>query len=376
MREDKNKFKMTLSRLLFYGIGLLLIPLLYVGCSEDDPGTQDQEEEEQPDNRAIKEKASFKIGAAVKSSHLSIEEFANTLEGNFNRISAEFEMKMTPIWGSETSYNWEKFDFLVDYATSHDMEIHGHVLLWYREYPTWFKNAQYDSAEFETLIKEYITTVVSRHKGKIASWDVANEIFNDNGTLRVDEFAYVTFDDPIAFYGRCFQYARDADPDAKLFYNDYNVVIASGKRFAISEMVKRFENEGYPIDGIGGQFHYDVNTPETTIENGLRDMANTGLLFHISELDLKVNVNRSNAYQFTAGEQQRQGDKYQAIVEIYERVLPDEQKFGITTWGVTDQYTWLTDFWHEKEYPLLFDASYNKKKAYDGFLAGLNDSED
>lgn len=361
--------------------GKFLLPLLFTwcflilnGCADSEPQPKDPDEQE-PENRTIKEKAAFPIGAAIKSDQLSDDQFSSTLEGHFNRISAEYEMKMSPIWGSATSFNWERPDLIVDYATEHDMEVHGHTLLWYREYPDWFKNANYDSAEFESLIKTYITTVVSRYKGKITSWDVANEIFNDNGTLRADEFAYQTFDDPIAFYGRCYQYARDADPDAKLFYNDYSVVLASGKRFAIAEMVKRFQKEGYPIDGIGGQFHFGLNTTETVIESGLRDIANTGLLFHISELDIKVNVDQSNSYVFTTGEQQKQADKYQAIVEIYERVLPKEQKFGITTWGVTDKYTWLTDYWHEKEYPLLFDESYSKKKAYDGFLEGLSDSE-
>ncbi len=368
MKKLIIKFK----KLSTYNVLVVFLSLLMVACGDDDPKPTDMEVE-QPDNRAIKEKASFRIGAAVKSSFLDIQEYETTLETHFNRISAEFEMKMTPIWGSRDNYNWDKIDLLVDYSEMNGMEVHGHTLLWYREYPNWFRDAQYDSAEFETSIKEYITTVVSRYKGRIVSWDVANEIFNDNGTLRIDEFAFETFNDPIAFYGRCFQYARDADPEAKLFYNDFNVVIASGKRFAITEMVKRFKEEGYPIDGIGGQFHYDVNTSETTIENGMIDMANTGLLFHISELDIKVNVNRSNAYQFTNGEEIRQGDKYKAIVEIYERVLADEQKFGITIWGVTDRYTWLTDFWHEKEYPLLFDESYAKKNAYEGFLKGLSD---
>lgn len=360
----------------FYGIGILLMLLVHVGCSEDSEPAKKEPEEKPIDSRTIKEKASFKIGAAVKAKHLPIVEYDTTLSNHFNRISAEYEMKMSPIWKSKTEYYWDDVDRIVNYAISHDMEVHGHALLWYRAYPNWFKNTQYDSANFETLIKEYITTIVSRYKDKVVSWDVANEIFNDNGTLREDEFAYKTFEDPIAFYGRCFQYVRDVDPDVKLFYNDYSVVIASGKRFAITEMVKRFQKDGYPIDGIGGQFHYDVNTSETVIESGLRDMANTGLLFHISELDIKVNVKKSNAYQFTEGEKTKQADKYKAIVELYEKVFSDEQKFGITTWGITDKYTWLTSDWHEKEYPLLFDASYNRKKAYDGFLAGLKDSNE
>lgn len=279
-------------------------------------------------------------------------------------------MKMLEIWKSTTSFNWTAADALVEYALSNDMEVHGHVLLWYSSVPDWFKNANYDTVTYENHVKNYITTVVNRYKGKVVSWDVANEIFEDDGTLRKESAFNDRFKDPIAFHGRCFRYARDADPDVKLFYNDYNVVLATSKRNAIKQMVARFKRDGYPIDGLGEQFHYTVNTDRNAIKTGLNDMAGTGLLIHLSELDLRVNVNQSDSYVFTDEEQQKQADAYQDIVQMFE-AIPQEQKFAITTWGVTDKYTWLTGWWHPKEYPLLFDSGYNKKRAYEGFLKGL-----
>lgn len=315
--------------------------------------------------------ASFRVGAAVKTTQLSEPLFANTFSAHFNQLSAEWEMKMELIWSSATSYNWAKADELVLFARNNNMEVHGHTLIWYKSFPNWIKNANLDSIAFESHIKSYIQNVVTRYKGQVVGWDVVNEIFNDNGTLRsVDCHVFKTFNDPIGFYGRCFQYAREADPDAKLFYNDYNVVLASGKRYAIKQMVQRFARDGYPIDGIGDQFHYTVTTNKNQIRNGLNDMASTGLLIHISELDLRVNVNKSDNYVFTDLEQQIQSDAYQFIVESFE-AIPQDQKYAISTWGVTDKYTWLTGWWHPKEYPLLFDANYNKKKAYEGFLKGL-----
>lgn len=353
--------------------------LTLVACSEnespiDDP-TDDPTEEpvDEPDlDQPLKEKASFGIGAAVTTAQLNKSEFVSPLVENFSQITGEYEMKMAHIWKSESSYEWSKADALVDFAKQHNMQIHGHTLLWYKSFPDWFKAADYDSTAFENTVKEYITTVVSRYKGDVASWDVANEIFNDNGTLRIDETIYETFSDPIAFYGRCFQYAHEADPDALLFYNDYSVVIASGKRYGIKKMVERFQDEGYPIDGIGCQFHYKVSTSQSTIKSGLNDLATTGLKIHISELDIRVNVDKSDSYVFSTDEKQKQADVYQSIVEAYEE-LPADQKFAITTWGVTDKYTWLTSEWHEKEYPLLFDNNYEKKKAYEGFLLGLEE---
>jgi len=319
----------------------------------------------------LKDKAPFGIGAAVKSALLQDDAYKTTVLTYFSQITAEYEMKMQTIWSGENNYNWINADALVNFATANGLNVHGHALLWYQSFPDWFKNANYDSANFENKVKVYIDAVVSRYKGKLKSWDVANEIFNDNGTLRsVDCPVYKTFKDPIAFYGRCFQYAKNADPDAKLFYNDYSVVIAPSKRYSIKQMVSRFKKEGYPIDGLGEQFHYSINTDKTSIKSGLNDMATTGLLVHVSELDLKVNVNQSNTYVFSATDQQLQADTYQYIVETFEG-LPANQKFAITTWGVSDKYTWLTASWNAKEYPLLFDLDFKKKPAYDGFLKGL-----
>ncbi|MBN2485731.1 MAG: endo-1,4-beta-xylanase [Bacteroidales bacterium] len=354
---------------LWKGLSVLIfIVAFYTTCTKDS--------DLNPTNNSseifiLKDKASFNIGVAVKTNLLSDTAYANTLRKNFNQITAEYEMKMETIWQSSASYSFTKADELVDYALQNEIQVHGHALVWYKSFPVWFKNAKYDSAAFEEKVKEYITTVVTRYKGKVISWDVVNEIFDDYGGLRVDETVYATFHDPIAFYGRCFQYTRNADPQAKLFYNDYSVVISGPKRYAIKQMVERFNNEGYPIDGLGDQFHYKVSTDKMLMKSGMKDMAATGLLVHISELDIVVNVDKSDSYVFTSTEAQKQADTYQAVAEMFEE-LPQEQKFAITIWGITDKYTWLTGWWHPKEYPLLFDSNYQKKESYNGFLKGLN----
>jgi endo-1,4-beta-xylanase len=340
----------------------LTIVILLSGCSKDD--------EPVITVTPLKDKASFGIGAAVQVSQLKDADFSFAFKNNFNRLTAEYEMKMNQIWASLTGYNWTNTDYLVNFAAENSMKVHGHTLLWYQSFPDWFKNAAYDSLNFENNVKTYIQTVVSRYSGRIVSWDVANEIFADNGSLRNDGIAYKVFRDPLAFYGRCFQYARNADPAVKLFYNDYDLVLNSAKRNAVKEMVARFKRAGYPIDGLGEQCHTTIWTNKLNRSAGFTDLATTGLLIHISELDVRVNQNKSDSYVFTGSEQQLQSDTYKAIVEMFE-TLPQEQKFAITTWGLTDKYTWLTGWWHPKEYPLLFDNNYNKKKAFNGFLEGL-----
>ena len=322
------------------------------------------------EKKILKETALFPVGAAVSVTHLKEEAFSTTFKENFSQLTAEYEMKMNSVWTSLNLYNWTNADYLVNYAVLNNMKIHGHALLWYQSFPEWFKTAAYDSLNFENSVKTYIQTFVGRYKGKILSWDVANEIFADDGSLRVETIVYKTFKDPVAFYGRCFQYARLSDPDVKLFYNDYNLVLNNSKRSSAIKMVERFRKEGYPIDGIGEQFHIVVGTSLTTITNGLTDLVGTGLLIHFSELDIKVNKNKSDSYVFTDADQQTQSDMYSSIVKLFE-TMPQSQKYAVTTWGVTDKYSWLLSFWHPKEYPLLFDSNYNRKKAYDGFISGL-----
>jgi len=352
----------------------VLSALAFASCSDDEKVVfinADETPVTPPVTQTLKEKAKFKIGAAVKSSLLQGEpNYKNAVLNHFSQITAESEMKMASIWSSSTSYTWTGADYLVNFAKDNNMEVHGHTLIWYNSFPDWFKNAKYDSIAFESKAKIYITDVVGRYKGKVKSWDVVNEVFADGGALRDEAVIKPVFKDPIGFYGRCFKYARAADPDAKLFYNDYSVVIDAGKRAAIKKMVARFKANGIPIDGLGDQFHYSVDQGRQGMKNGLTDLASTGLLIHISELDIKVNLNKSDSYVFNDVEAQKQGDTYNYITTMYEE-LPQNQKFAISTWGVTDKYTWLTGWWHPKEYPLLLDSDYNKKPAYQGILSGL-----
>jgi endo-1,4-beta-xylanase len=359
-----------MSKLVFHFKKPVIEIILFIICIISSTGCSKKEDNTGTGNKILKETALFPVGAAVTVTHLKEEAFSTTFKVNFSQLTSEYEMKMNAVWTSLNVYNWINADYLVNYAVANNMKIHGHALLWYQSFPEWFKTAAYDSLNFENSVKTYIQTFVGRYKGNISSWDVANEIFADDGSLRVETIVYKTFKDPIAFYGRCFKYARLSDPDVKLFYNDYNLVLNSAKRLSVVRMVERFRKDGYPIDGIGEQFHIVIGTSRTSISLGLTDLVNTGLLIHFSELDIKVNTGKSDSYVFTDADQQKQADMYSVIVELFE-TMPQSQKYAITTWGVTDKYTWLLSFWHPKEYPLLFDNNYNKKKAYDGFISGL-----
>ncbi len=346
---------------------LILLSTLVVACGSDEKGGSNV----LPESKVLKDKAKYAIGAAIKSSLFSESAYTSALTTHFSQVTAEWEMKMEPIWAGHNQYKWDGADKIINFASANDLKVHGHTLLWHRSWPQWFKSAKYDSAAFESAVKQYIQATTLRYKGKVVSWDVANEIFNDNGTLRsTDCPVFATFKDPIGFYGRCFRYVNEMDPDAKLFYNDYNVVTASNKRAAIKRMITRFQKEGVPIQGIGDQFHYKVTTDKNAIKTGLADLGSTGLMVHISELDIVVNTAQSEGYEFSGNEAIKQAEMYQHIAESFE-ALPAAQKFGISLWGVSDKDSWLRSDWHHKEYPLLFDDYYKEKQAYKGLLSGI-----
>ena len=168
-------------------------------------------------------------------------------------------MKMKRILLSEGNYNWSQADEIVDYAVANELNIHGHTLIWHNSTPEWLENYSGSDAEFENIIEEYITQVVSRYKGKITSWDVVNEgVNNSGGILRSTVFKERMGDDYIA---KCLNFARNADPDVLLFYNDYGMANNLSKQDKVFELIEDWKNRNIPIDGIGFQMHISYTSP-------------------------------------------------------------------------------------------------------------------
>ena len=217
------------------------------------------------------------------------------------------------------------------------------------------------------MVEDYITTTVTRNKGKVKYWDVVNEAIDDDGggnPLRNSVFRQKMGDDYIK---KCFQWARNADPDALLFYNDYNMAASSGKRAAMFALV---DNLGDLVDGVGAQMHISYNGPSQSNIQAVADgTVSRGLKLHFSELDIRANPN-NDISSLTNARAEAQKAKYKEVVEIY-NAIPLDNKYALTIWGIRDSESWLIDFWGHTDWPLIFDDSYNKKSAYDGFIEGL-----
>jgi endo-1,4-beta-xylanase len=278
-------------------------------------------------------------------------------------------MKMNIILPTKGNYDWSKSDAIVDYAIANGINVHGHALVWHNSVPDWLKNYTGTNAEFEQEVKDYITAVLTRYKGKVASWDVVNEAINDaGGTLRQTVFSEKMGDNYVA---KCFQFAREADPDVLLFYNDYSVTTNVTKQTAIFKLIDDMKTNNVPVDGIGFQMHIQYNSPSVNqMKTAVNKALDRGLKLHFSELDVRVNPDK-DITTLTEERAIAQKNKIKEVVAVY-NAIPQANKYAISVWGMKDNESWLLPFYDNyNEWPLLYDSNFEIKKAHTGFLEGL-----
>ena len=230
----------------------------------------------------------------------------------------------------------------------------------------------------DTAMSRFIRNTVSRYAGKIKAWDVVNEAFNDGtGTIRTntgnpavtgDKFYWAQYLGR-EFGVKAFQYAKAADPSALLFINDYNLEIDNRKLDSLLAYVSELKAKGATVDGIGTQMHISINTPQAGIDNMFRKLAATGLKVKVTELDVRINPSNATGFAPTAALLASQAAMYKYVADAYFRLVPAPQRYGITVWGLADTDSWLYN--NGRDYPLLFDGSYNKKPAFTAFLQAL-----
>jgi endo-1,4-beta-xylanase len=316
----------------------------------------------------------FPIGVAVSPGVLTGPE-KDLIIKHFNSLTAENVMKMGPIHPEEYRYNWGPADQIVDFAVANGMKMRGHTLCWHNQTPGWFfKTADGAQVDKETLLarlKEHITSVATRYKGKIYAWDVVNEVIDDSESkvFRESLFYQICGEE---FIAKAFQWAHEADPNALLFYNDYNTE-NSAKREKIYNLVKKLIDAKVPIHGVGLQGHWSIFEPsEEALRESLKKFSSLGLAVQITELDVSVYPSEHGRREkraddidtFTPEMEQKQIEKYKMAFRLFR-----ENKSaitGVTFWNVTDKSSWLDNFpvRGRKNYPLLFDQELKPKKAY------------
>ena len=332
--------------------------------------------EEQPTLKAAF-KNNFFIGAALNPAQFcesnAVE--AAIVKAQFNSISPENVLKWEQIHPQPGRFDFSLADRYVQFGVNNKMFIIGHTLIWHNQTPAWvFTNANGAPVDRDTLLarmREHILSVVGRYKGKIGGWDVVNEALNEDGSLRDSPWRKIIGDDYIQ---KAFEFARDADPQAEQYYNDYGLENESKRTGAIA-LIKKLKAAGVRIDGVGFQEHVNLNWPTNgQLDAALTDISKLGVKIMITELDVDVLPEHDwsesaevtlrlaadpakNPYTngLPVAVQQVLAKRYADLFAIY--LKHRESVCRVTFWGVTDKDSWLND-WPipgRTAYPLLFD---------------------
>ena len=309
---------------------------------------------------------SINIGTAADSGFLSDTNYSTILGTEFSQLQAENEMKFGLIHPRPNTdpnpYDFTGADALVAFAQSHNMVVRGHTLVWHNQVPDWVTNGGFTTSQLANILQDHINHVMGHYAGKVYAWDVVNEAFNDNGTLRDT----IWYDQPgiglaglqTQYIEQAFRWAHTADPNAKLFYNDFNAETMNAKSDAIYDMAKDFKNRGVPFDGVGFQTHVDLSFDNSStlasFANNLQRFAALGLNVHITELDIRLSD--SSTVSLNA-----QAKLYGELMTI---CVQQPRCKLFQTWGFTDKYSWIPGAFPGMGWALLWTDTYQKKPAY------------
>jgi endo-1,4-beta-xylanase len=262
------------------------------------------------------------------------------------------------------TYSWSTADALVAFAQEHDQLVRGHTLVWYKQLPAWL------TAEAPTLtpdatraiLKKHIFDEVEHFKGKIWQWDVVNEAFDDKGNLRDNLWLQKLGPDYIA---DAFRWAREADPQALLFYNDYNLEFSGAKSNAAYALIKKLKGEGTPIDGVGFQTHLDTRYGVPDLQQNLQRFADLHLDVAETEVDVRTLLPvTSEAKAAQVAEYTR---SLQACVAV-------RRCISFTVWGFDDRTSWVPSTFKGEGAADLYDANLQPKPQLDALLKVLRES--
>ena len=237
----------------------------------------------------------------------------------------------------------------------------GHTLVWHNQISKWVTDGNFSPTQLAEILHNHITNVMGHYASKVYAWDVVNEAFNDNGSMR----STIWHDKPgigagagTKYIEQALRWARAADPNAKLFYNDYDAEEINAKSDAIYAMAKDFKARSVPIDGVGFQSHVSLKFDDPkkleSFKKNLERFAALGLELHITELDIRLT-------DWSAASLAAEAKLYGEITALC--VQQPSCKL-LQTWGFTDKHSWIPQFYKGQGWALLWDDKYQKKQAY------------
>lgn len=328
----------------------------------------------------------FLIGTAINGMQISgaDPQALPFIASQFNSVTPENEMKWERIHPEPGRYEFGLADSIVDFAERNGMKVIGHTLVWHSQTPRWvFQDSLGNQLTRDALLermREHIHTVVGHYKGRVLGWDVVNEAVNEDGSLRKTKWLEIIGEDYIE---KAFIFANEADPDAELYYNDYNNE-EPAKLAGVIPIIKNLQAKGIRIDGVGIQGHWHLDSPDMAIvDKSIGDYGALGIKVMITEMEINVlptparfygaEISNRGAYLDSLNPyvkglpdsvETQLTDRYAELFRIL--LKHDDAVTRVTFWGVHDGYSWKNN-WPipgRTNYPLLFDRNYNPKPAW------------
>jgi endo-1,4-beta-xylanase len=317
-----------------------------------------------PDDRPLRQLAAddgVRVGTAVDMSALASDAPYRALTGQqFNTVTAENVMKWESLEPQRGVTDYAAADRLVDYATRHGQKIRGHVLVWHSQLPSWLNENDFTSAELRDILHQHITDTVKHFRGRIWQWDVVNEAFNDDGTLR--DTIWLRKLGP-GYIADAFRWAHRADPRAKLFYNDYNLEFTGPKSNAVLDMVKGLQRDGVPVDGVGFQGHLALQFGlPTDMPDVMKRFSDLGLYTAVTEADVRMILPADDA---------KLADQARGYTLMLNSCLNTRGCLSFTVWGFSDKYQWVPGVFTGQGAAAVYDEDFRPKPAYRALQTAL-----
>ncbi|PFH48756.1 glycoside hydrolase family 10 protein [Amanita thiersii Skay4041] len=311
-------------------------------------------------NTAAQAAGKLYFGTATDNPELSnsayVAQLGNTQD--FHQLTAANSMKWDATEPSRGVFTFSGGDTIVNQAQAHGQLMRGHNCVWHNQLPSWVTSGNFDNATLTSIVDNHCRTLVGHYSGKMYSWDVINEPFNDDGSFRQSVFFNTMGTSYISVALRA---ARAADSRAKLYINDFNIEGTGAKSTAMVNLVRSLKTQGVPIDGIGVQAHLILGQVPSTLQTNLQQFVNLGVEVAITELDIRMTL---PATSDKLAQQQRD---YQTVIHACKAV---SGCVGVTLWDWTDKFSWVPGTFSGQGAACPWDENFVKKPAYSGILAG------
>ncbi|MER6925811.1 endo-1,4-beta-xylanase, partial [Streptomyces spiralis] len=300
------------------------------------------------------------FGSATDNPELTDSAYTKILGSEFDMITPGNGMKWENTEPQQGVFDWSKGDEIVKLARANHQKVRAHTLVWHNQLPAWLTSRDWTPAELRAVLKKHITTEVRHYRGKVYSWDVVNEAFNEDGTYR-DTIWYRTLGP--GYIADALRWAHEADPHAKLYLNDYNIEAVGPKSDAYYNLVKQLKAEHVPLDGVGFQAHLALQYGyPTTIEDNLRRFSRLGLDTALTEVDVRMQLPATD---------DKLAEQATWYADLTKACLAVQRCVGVTVWDFTDKYSWIPGVFAGEGAALPWDEQLRPKPAYQALRDAL-----